>query len=101
MGPDLVLCCLADRRVERHLAQSEGDDAIGEREDLFEAVADQNDRYVLRRDLFDQLARRLGLAQAQGSVGSSKMTRRRPLIVARAIAIACRCPPEKRRTGLS
>ena len=35
------------------------------------------------------------------AVGSSKMTRRRPLTVARGIAMAWRCPPEKRRTGLS
>ena len=63
-APNFVRRCLARRRIERHLAQPQGDDPICQREDLLQAMADQDHRYVLRRDLLDQPTGRLGLTQS-------------------------------------
>ena len=59
----LVLGSLDGGRIKRHFAQPKGDYSVGQGKDLFEAVADEDYRYLLFGDPLYQPGRRFSLAK--------------------------------------
>ncbi len=79
-------------------AAAQHDDAIGDREDVLEVVTDNH--YRRPRDRKSSIKRSTFACSRTPSaaVGSSMKMRRPPWCTARAIATACRCPPERSPT---
>ena len=65
VGDDAGLAGLADRTIADDAAVAQDDDAVGDREHLVEAVADEDDGDAMRAEIADDGEQRLGLVRRQ------------------------------------